>query len=76
MVSLKVACMNLRIGECSTCMNREIKVDEGFGEALSKGHEVLLKCRLDGDQASSPPTYGYLAIPMKYEREVRLTFRT
>ena len=43
-----------------------MKVNEGLNQALSKGHEVLLTCTLDEKES-----YGYLAIPLSYEREVR-----
>ena len=40
--------------------------------ALTKGHEVLLKCVLeDVDPKLGLGQYGFLAVPIAYEREVR-----
>lgn len=54
---------------------REAKVDRDLQLALSKGHEVLLKCELPsagggGGAAGGGVTYGFLAVPIAYEREV------
>lgn len=57
-----------------TPKNREAKVDTDLQLALSRGHEVLLKCELPASGGGGGATYGFLAVPIAYEREVGLSF--
>ena len=47
--------------------NRDMVVDKEFDTAVSLGHEVLLNCGLE----DKPGEYGFLVVPIAYERELR-----
>ena len=47
-------------------------MDKDLQLALSRGHEVLLKCELPASGTGGGVTYGFLAVPIAYEREARL----
>lgn len=56
--------------QISSHSQREATVDAGLGTALLLGHEVLLKCELPSAGKTGGVTYGFLAVPIAYEREV------